>query len=345
MPLAPTTLELVCDVHIRPATNDAPFEECRDITFGLLEASVHARYDEGVAAKQLREQWSRRGLLLAALRAHAAGRTTVTLDYAITPEPRYGYGKDPHSGLYSLIEAGREGYGAHLQDMLQWTEELASVSYDDSDSRHPTWNNGFLPGLDAIALYSFLRLNDPALFLEIGSGTSTKFARKAIDEGRLRTQITSIDPHPRAEIDDLCDRVLRCRLESADLSIFQELRRGDIVFLDGSHRVLVNSDVTVFWLEVLPRLPPGVLVQVHDIYLPYDYPPEWMSWWYSEQYLLATQLLFGPDSLEIVLPNTFISRDPDLSVLMNPIWGEPGLDKVQRHGGSFWFRTRSTHAT
>ena len=265
---------------------------------------------------------------------------TITLDYVVAPEPRHGHGKPPHAALYEAIDAGRSQYQGHLEGMLRWTADLASVGYEESDPRRPCWNNGYLPGLDAVALYSFLRSSDPQLFIEIGSGTSTKFARKAINDGQLRSRITSIDPHPRAEIDDLCDRVVRTGLESVDLSVFDDLRAGDMLFLDGSHRVLVNSDVTVFWLEVLPRLVPGVLVQVHDIYLPYDYPPAWMDRWYSEQYMLATQLLFGPDSLEVVLPNTFISCDPVLACALDQLWALPGLENVERHGGSFWFRTR-----
>jgi Methyltransferase domain len=268
-----------------------------------------------------------------------AGAMTITLDYPVVPEPRHGYGKPPHRGLYQIIDGGRAQYAKSLEDVLQWKSELGSVASRDPDPLRPSWDNGYLPGLDAATLYSLLRTTDPRRFLEIGSGTSTKFARKAIVEGGLRTLITSIDPHPRAEIDELCDDVVRAGLESADLSVFNQIEPGDIVFLDGSHRTLMNSDVTVFWLEVLPRLPPGVLVQVHDIYLPDDYPPDWVDRWYSEQYLLAVQLLFAPDSLEVVLPNTFISCDPVLRHALDGLWSQPGLENVERDGGSFWFRT------
>jgi len=245
-------------------------------------------------------------------RSPPAGSTMILFDHVAPPTPRYGHGKPPHPELFAIIEAGRPRYASHLEDMLQWSVQIASVAYEDADSRNPFWNNGFLPGLDALALYSMLRTTEPSQFVEIGSGTSTKFARRAICDGNLRTQITSIDPHPRAEIDSLCDRVIRGGLEDTDLRILYDLKAGDIVFLDGSHRVLMNSDVTVFWLEVLPRLQPGVMVHIHDVYLPYDYPPEWAGRWYSEQYMLATQMLFGGGSLEVVLPNAFISRDRDL---------------------------------
>src|SRR5262245_52540208 len=111
-----------------------------------------------------------------------------------------------------------------------------------------------------------------AAALSIGSGHSTKFARRAVVDYGLPTQITSIDPHPRAEIDALCHRTIRKPLEETDLNVFDELEPGDVVFFDGSHQYFMNSDVTVFFLDVPPRLKPGTLVQVHDNTLPYDYP-------------------------------------------------------------------------
>src|ERR1700733_3021445 len=97
----------------------------------------------------------------------------------------------------------------------------------------------------------------PARYMEIGSGYSTRFARHAIQTVGLSTVIASLDPKPRAGIDALCDTVIRRRLEEADLAVFDQLEAGDILFFDGTHRALTNSDVTVFFLELLPRLKPG----------------------------------------------------------------------------------------
>ena len=64
----------------------------------------------------------------------------------------------------------------------------------------------------------------------------------------------------------------------------------------------MNSDATVFFLEILPRLPGGVLVGIHDVFLPYDYPRDYADRYYSEQYLLAAHLIAGNPALEPVLP-------------------------------------------
>src|SRR5438309_380721 len=82
----------------------------------------------------------------------------------------------------------------------------------------------------------------------------TMWVARARRDGALATTITSIDPNPRAGIDELCDRVLRSPLELADLSVFEELTAGDIVLCDGSHRIFMNSDVAAFQLDVLPSL-------------------------------------------------------------------------------------------
>lgn len=121
-----------------------------------------------------------------------------------------------------------------------------------------------------------------------------------------------MDPQPRAEIDSICDEVIRSRVEEVDPSVFRVLGQGDVLFVDNSHRVFMNSDATAVFLDILPTLPAGVFVHFHDIFLPADYPPEIRLRYYSEQYLLAAYLLGGRGTIDIVLPNAFISSDPEL---------------------------------
>src|SRR5207249_4908129 len=147
---------------------------------------------------------------------------------------------------------------------------------------------------------SFITMNNPKRFFEIGSGDSTRFARQAIRDHQLQTTITSFDPRPCAKIDDICDHSFRTPLEECNPEIFNQLEAGDILFVDGSHRVFTNSDVTVVFVEILPLLKPGVFIQFHDICLPYDYPQEWNRRFYSEQYLLATYILAQTNVFEII---------------------------------------------
>jgi hypothetical protein len=199
--------------------------------------------------------------------------------------------------------------------------------------------------LDTLALYGFVATENPASYLEVGSGYSTKVVRRTIKDCNLRTKIVSIDPHPRAEVDSLCDEIVRQPLEKCDLKRFDDLLAGDVLFMDGSHRAFMNSDVTVLFLEILPRLKSGVLVHLHDIFLPLDYPPYWEYRYYphrywSEQYLLAASLLAGQSAYDIVLPNHYISITQGLAAMLNGFWSDPRLTGVSRGGTSFWIRIR-----
>lgn len=218
------------------------------------------------------------------------------------------------------------------------TEWLSPIANEVARHQTPCWLNGFLPGLDGALIYSFIALHKPDYYFEIGSGSSTKFARRAIVDHRLHTKIVSIDPHPRANIDILCDEITRTSLEDCDMEIFDRLGKNDILFMDGSHRCFTNSDVTVFFLDLLPNLDEGVSVGLHDIFIPYDYPNEWVDRCYSEQYLLAACILAETKKFTIELPAMYVSLDKQLTERMKPFWDRiPNV--VERHGTSFWIRT------
>ena len=219
----------------------------------------------------------------------------------------------PHPELERLIAAHDDNYRDSLELIQRYRPDT------------PEWVSEWLPALDGAAIYAFIRSRSPSRYVEIGSGFSTRFAARAKSDGELATEIVSIDPRPRAEVDDLCDRVVRIPLEAADTRIFGELSEGDVLFFDGTHRTFMNSDATVFFLEVLPSLPAGVLVGVHDVFLPYDYPEDFADRYYSEQYLLAAHLLAGNPALEPVLPAFYVSRNEE-----SP-------------GSAFWLATRDAY--
>ena len=270
--------------------------------------------------------------------------------YQVNPLPRWGHGLALHPQILSALEKSRADYARVLEELETHRAALHAVSHDYNprDPTAPFWNNVWFSTLDAASLVGFLLSRKPTRYLEIGSGHSTMFARYAVRSGGLRTAITSVDPRPRAQIDALCDRVVRAPLETCDLAVFEELEPNDLLFLDGSHRIFTNSDVTVFFLEVLPRLKPGVLVHVHDVFLPADYPPAWNTRGYSEQYLLGAMLLCGAPPIRVILPNYYVCTDSWLGSRVRDIFraGHGGRDipiayanAGKTPGVSFWLET------
>jgi hypothetical protein len=267
---------------------------------------------------------------------------TVHLDYRVEPKPRYGYGKSPHSILYTVINANRAEYASTLRDFLHITGAIQEIkkSSEERDENLPSWNNDFLPGLDIVSLYGLIAKHKPAKYIEIGSGNSTKVARKAISDSNLRTEIISIDPFPRANIDHLADRVIRKPFEALEeiQFVIDDLNENDILFIDNSHRSFSNSDVTICFLEILPYLKKGVIVHIHDIYLPFDYPQFMCDRFYNEQYLLAAFIIANPQKYKTILPNFFISEDKELSDIIAPVWDHSNTENVEKHGGSYWIQ-------
>ena len=264
----------------------------------------------------------------------------VFLDYKVDFKPRYGHGKPPHAALNDIIQQNRTEYAGFLQQVMRHKPVFETIKKmeHETDKHLPVWNNGFLPGLDIVTLYTMLIEKCPRKYVEIGSGNSTKVAFKAKKDAALSTEIISIDPMPRAEIDVLANQVIRKPFEDTDFSFLFALQENDILFVDNSHRILPNSDAMVFFLEILPKLQKGVIVHIHDIYLPYDYPSFMCDRAYSEQYGLAMYLLANSSKYKTILPNYFIAEDAALSSILKNLWDHPALHGVEQHGGSFWLQ-------
>jgi hypothetical protein len=262
----------------------------------------------------------------------------ISLEYRVDNQnPRYGYLRPTHSQLDALCSSKRDEIADRIKGFIKFVPDLSAVTLAGSAmATDPYWENGWFPILDAISLYGFLRALAPNTFLEIGSGHSTRFARRAVIDGSLPTRIVSVDPHPRANISTLSDSIIPSRLEDTDLSVFDQLGAGDVLLFDGSHRSFVNTDVTVFFLEVLPRLPRGVLVLIHDVYLPYDYPPGIP--FYNEQYLLAAYMIAG-NKLELVFPAAYVLRDQELRLPLEMAVKKYLVNGVELVGAGFWVQT------
>jgi predicted O-methyltransferase YrrM len=167
---------------------------------------------------------------------------------------------------------------------------------------------------DAIFYYLVLRRFRPRRLIEIGSGYSTCIALDT-DERFLggSMEITCVEPYP-ALVKSLIrssDRVtIRSEpLQDTPLSLFETLGRDDVLFIDSTHVSRIGSDVNRLFFEILPRLKPGVLVHIHDVFYPFEYPKHWImegrAW--NEIYVLRAFLEFN-QRFEIVLFNTYLTE-------------------------------------
>ncbi len=263
------------------------------------------------------------------------------LDYPVKFKPRFLPKSD--QGIPQIqhqLTSKKEVIQDHVSKILIYQGHLQAIRprNEETNALKPAWNNGYLPGLDMAALYMMIAEYKPKRYMEVGSGNSTLVAAAAKNSHSTDTEIISIDPFPRAEIDQVSQTILRLPFQEVGLEYMESLESGDILFIDNSHRVLPNSDATVFFTEWLPALKPGVIVQIHDIYLPWDYPQEMCDRAYSEQYVLAMALLSNPQRYQTIFPAYWVDQQPDLKSQLASIWDHSNTRGVEPHGGSLWLR-------
>jgi predicted O-methyltransferase YrrM len=200
-------------------------------------------------------------------------------------------GRGEYWALTPLFAAAEPDFLALLARMDAYGEGLAAVG--DGPAPAPRWNQDWFPRLDGAAAYVLVRDRKPRRIVEVGSGHSTRFVARAVYDGELDAEITAIDPQPRAAIEGLGAKILRRTVQDAGTEPFEDLEAGDILFIDSSHILMPGTDVDYLFNHVLPVLPPGVLVHVHDIFLPDDYPAEWSWRAYNVQLGVAALLQGG----------------------------------------------------
>ena len=265
----------------------------------------------------------------------------LTINYPPNFESRYGHGKPVARYIDAVLRSSLDQQQKFLDDLADVHDGLVSINVEEAqDSKEPRWRQGWIPPLDGISIYGAIARQRPSVYLEVGSGNSTKFAARAIRDLGLDTRIISIDPQPRAEIDDIATTIVRQPLEEIDLEIFNQVSDGDIVFFDGSHRCLQNSDVTVFFIDVLPMLKAATLVGIHDIFWPNDYPVKWITRYYSEQYVVGSYMLALGEKFPCVFSSVYMFRQHCEAVVnalpaaLNARFERNGL---QVKGSCLWF--------
>ena len=208
--------------------------------------------------------------------------------------------------------------------------------------------NRLFGGTDALVAYCMVRQFQPQLIIEIGSGLSSVLLAQAAarNDG---SDLICIEPFPREFVRKGFPglrSLIEKKVQDMDLEFFSQLESSDLLFIDSSHAVKIGGDVNYLFLEVLPRLKPGVIVHVHDIFLPFEYRRDWVMdefrFW-SEQYLLQAFLTFNSE-FEVLMANRYLAHRylDDLKAAF------PSLEELQATvpnsvrwgGGSFWMRRK-----
>ena len=204
-------------------------------------------------------------------------------------------------------------------------------------------HNDQFGGVDGQVLYSMIRYLKPARIYEIGSGNSTYLSAQAIrkntEEGGGAAELVAFEPYPnevlRAGFPGL-SRLVMTKIQDVPLAEFDKLGEGDILFIDSSHVLKIGSDVQYEYLEILPRLRKGVVIHIHDIFMPAEYPRKWVMedrrFW-TEQYLLQAFLAFN-DHFEVVWGASYMHlRHPDKLTA-----AFASYDRHVHWPGSFWLQ-------
>jgi hypothetical protein len=170
-----------------------------------------------------------------------------------------------------------------LGRQLHWLEQTCHACYGEVAGLHiykeavrAGWGLGYGP-IESQVLHCFIRSNRPRRIVEVGSGISTFCELRAVEhnteENQAPSELVCVEPFPRPDLERLPRiSLMKKPAQEVDLGFFDQLERGDLLFIDSSHSVKTGSDVMFLYLEVIPRLKPGVFVHIHDIMLPYNFP-------------------------------------------------------------------------
>lgn len=248
--------------------------------------------------------------------------------------------EDPLTGL----DMNLDGQLALLQQ-FHYQAELSAFPWDETEGGGLGFyhNNNAYVGGDAEMLYSMIRHFQPRLLIEIGSGFSTRMAKSALDKNRAEghdARHVCIEPYEKPWLEQLgVNEVVRRRVEELPLDTFDALQANDILFLDSTHVLRTRGDVFYEYLRILPALNSGVLVHVHDIFFPLEYPRDWIQknrWFWTEQYLLQAFLAFN-SQFEVLLSLSYLAHyRKEALAEKSPVFA----GQADAQPGGFWMRKK-----
>jgi hypothetical protein len=231
-------------------------------------------------------------------------------------------------------------YLAFVDEAAQFNDRFHEFRTEDPENAHrPRFDQDWFPGLDGAMAYTMVRRFEPKRIVEIGSGHSTRFLRQAICDGNLKTHLHAVDPAPRRGVEHICDQFTRSTVDRVPIESLLSLVENDILFIDGSHIAMPGTDVDWLFSRILPQLATGVLIHIHDIFLPNGYPNAWKRRWYNEQnFLLA--MIAGGERYRILFPGAYMRRYHG-DIIDQRLFSQC---RAGAHEASFWIQVRNRSA-
>jgi predicted O-methyltransferase YrrM len=246
-----------------------------------------------------------------------------------------------------------------LDAQLHWLDEICAPHYASVRDQRLVQRAAageFGPGygfIEGQVLYCFMRSKRPARVLEVGAGMSTAVMLTAAEANRAdgygMSALTCVEPYPKPHFSSITGIThIKEECQTVSSRVFEQLEAGDLLFIDSSHSVKIGSEVSRIYLDIIPRLRPGVFVHIHDIYLPYLYPRDaltsYMGW---QETVLVLALLVNNPNLRVVCCQAALhyDRPSELAQILSeyqPRANDHGLD-VDGRGGHFpsslWLET------
>lgn len=232
-----------------------------------------------------------------------------------------------------------------LLAQFHYNEKILKFPQNQQREDEYFFNNNMYTCGDSEYLYNIIKHFKPKIFIEIGSGFSTLMASNAITDNKLedpdyKCKHICIEPYERSWIEKLDIELIKEKVEEVDPSIFQKLEANDILFIDSSHIIRPQGDVLCEYLDILPTLKSGVIVHIHDIFSPKDYPDSWvyeehLLW--NEQYLLEAFLAFNSEFRIIGALNYLAHNHKEAFAAKCPLFAaQKGYEKNKSEPRAFW---------
>jgi len=239
-------------------------------------------------------------------------------------------------------------FGIKQTNKINFSDIYSDINKRQDELKY-SLGNGAFEWMDARLLYYYIVKNKPKKIIEIGSGNSTLLIYNTIKLHNINCNIICIEPFPNKWLYKMRDKniitLIENKLEEIDLNIFSQLDENDILFIDSSHVVKLNSDVLYYFTKIFPILKKGINIHIHDIFFPYEYPWIKEGRFWNEQYFLYVFLQYN-NKFKIRFCNSYAEYKHKnlLKIIQHNCYENLTYNSCDNNkifsGGSIWLKTQ-----